>query len=287
MPVSRFLLAALVVFLPVTVLQAQKYSGWPVTKDRLVKAVKSKQFAVPTLVRQINKNGVDFELTPAVEGELRTARAHEDIISAVRTNYRYAGATRGMNRPPPQKRDTAGEQYDQLYYQGLNTLGQLRTAASLHQAQSIAQSVIATGNQAIRLIPARPEAYTLVGAANVFLRNFAEAERHAQLAIDRGGSLAFPVYHLAGTPHLEILHIGSGFVTVESDQKFFQFNGSETSNLRPENDYQMGQARVAVFSMMTSKGGRTDQWYFAPGSTGTTQEAQMIMRLIQKNSVGR
>lgn len=287
--VNRFFIAAVLVSLAVTVLHAQKYSGWPVTKDRLVKAVKSKQFAVPTLVRQISKNGVDFELTLSVEGELRSARAHEDIINAVRTNYRYAGAGRGTatNRPAQTERDTAGEQYDQLYYQGLSTLTQVRTATSVAQAQSIVRSVIDTGSQAIKLIPTRPEAYTLVCAAHLFTRNFPEAERYAQIAIDRGGDVAIPVYHLAGTPHLELLHIGTGFVTVESEQKFFQFNSGEISNPQEEDDYVIGAISVAVFSISTNKNGRSDLWYFSPGVTGTTQEAQMMLRLIRKNSIGR
>ena len=42
-------------------LLAQKYTGSPVTKDRLVRTIRSKQFAVPTIVKQIKLSGVDFE----------------------------------------------------------------------------------------------------------------------------------------------------------------------------------------------------------------------------------
>ena len=262
---------------------AQNYSGSPVTRDRLVKAVRSKQFSVPILVKQIKLSGTDFEMTPAVERELLAVRANPEIIDAARDNYRYKG--RGRTAPPKPIRDTSGENYERLFYEGIEKLNQLKTAGSMEQAQNLARSVIAIGNRAISLNAARPEAYTLVGAANVVSRNFAEAERYAQSALDRGGNLAFPVFHLKGNPHPETLYIGKGFVTVESDQKFFQFAGREVSNPSIQPDYQMGNVRVAVFSIMTSKAGFNDIWYFTPGTTGTTGEAQMILQLIRKNSL--
>lgn len=269
------------------VVTAQKYIEVPVTKDRLIRVVRSKQFAVPNIVKRIQTYGVDFELTPSIEDELRSARAHQQVIDAVRDNYRYAGQKQTTaNRKPAPVRDTDGERYDQLYYQGLSTFGQLQTATSVAQAQNLMRSVIDTGNQAIRLKPERPEGYTLVAAGNLMLRNFNEAERYAQFAVDRGGNLAFPVFHLKGTPHIEILHVGSGYVTVESEVKNFQFFGGEITNLQRGDDYQMQQGSVAVFGMATNKNGFRDMWYFTPANTGTTQEAEMIMRLIQKN-IGR
>ncbi len=263
-------------------LSAQKYTGSPVTKDRLMRTVQSKQFAVPTIVGVIKKSGVDFPMTTAIEGELVSVGAHRDIISSARTNYRYAGAGGGNNVPKPPV-DAAAERYDQLFYQGLQTLNQLRAATTPAQANSLSQSVISTGRQAISLAPSRPEAYILVGSANLLIRNFSEAERYAQSAIDRGGSLAFPVYHLAGSPHLEVLHIGRGFITVESAQKFFQYNAGEVSDIGTENDYQFGNVRAAAFSIETYKNGAPMQWYFSPGNTGTTPESNLIIRLIQKN----
>lgn len=264
---------------------AQNYTGSPVTKVRLVRAVKSKQFAVPVLVKQIKESGVDFELTAAVENELRAVRANQQIIDAVGENYRYAGRGSTGRRPAAPAIDRKSESYEALFYRGLDALNGLRSATNIEQAGSAARNVINIGNQAIAVDASRPEAYTLIGSAHLITRNFAEAERYAQSAIDRGGDLAFPVYHLSGQPHIEILHVGTGFVTVESDQKFFQFNGRETTSLRAEQNYFTGSVYVATFSMTTKKAGRTDTWYFSPGSTGTPQEAQLIMNLIRKNSL--
>lgn len=284
----HILVAAGLIFLSLTEIHAQKYTGSPVTKSRLIKGIQSRQFAVPIIVKQIKLGGVDFEVTPSVERELLAVRANQQIIDAARDNYRYRGqATTGPKRPPPApERDIAGENYERLFYQGVETLNQLRTATSVAQARNISTAAIATANQAIKANPARPEAYTLVGSAYLFMRNFAEAERYGQLAVDRGGNLSFPVWHLAGTPHVEILFIGQGFVTIESNQEFFQFNSREVSNPRAENDYYLNGVRVAVFSITTTKNGRTDKWFFTPGNTGTPQEATMIMDLIKKNSMG-
>jgi hypothetical protein len=282
------LFIGLFVVVPVT---AQKYSGSPVTKERLVRAIRSKQFAVPVVVKQIQESGVDFELTAAAESELRGVNANQRIIDAVRANYRYAAVTptRGGIRPAPPpviERDATGERYEQLYYQGIEVLTRLQTAYDPSTAIGITRSAIGYGEQAIKLSPTRPEAYALVAASHLFGQNFSEAERYGEMALDRGGSLAFLVYHLAGEPHPETLHIGKGFLTVESNQKFFQFNGREASNPRMQGSYAVGMMQVPVFSFSTFKDGRSDVWNFAPGYTAAPQEAAMIIRLIQKYSIG-
>ncbi|HEX8852319.1 MAG TPA: hypothetical protein VF754_02470, partial [Pyrinomonadaceae bacterium] len=49
--------------------------------------------ALASLVAAVNSNGVDFALTPVIEQELRTAGASEELLSAVRANYRPQAAT--------------------------------------------------------------------------------------------------------------------------------------------------------------------------------------------------
>ena len=260
----------------------QNYSGLPVTKDRLVRTVKTKQFSVVQIVRQIKKNGVDFELTRAAEGELASAGAHAQIIDAVRTNYRYKGAA-GRTPPKPEV-DATGDNYESAFNKAVAALTQLRSATSMQQANTYSKSAVDLANRAIAIDPARPEAYTVIGASLMLTRNFTEAERYGQMAIDRGGDLAFPVYHLAGQPHPETLFVGSGYVTVESAQKNFQYFGLEIRGIRSEQNYFTGTGYVAAFSITTSKGGQGDVWYFAPGATGTPEEAQMILNLIRRNS---
>lgn len=276
-----FLLVGLFSLVPLEAF-AQKYTGSPVKKDRLLKAIRSKQFAVPILVKQIKISGVDFEMTPAAEAEFRAVKANPEVIAAASANYRYAGMRQAPVKPQV---DTASNQYEDLIYQGLDALGELANGVSPAEVAEIAKELTGIGNRAVRLNAARPDGYRLVGSGNLLLRNFTEAERHFQNAIDRGGSVAFPVLHLAGNPHLEFVHIGKGFMTVESDQKFFQFNTGEASSPQAQQDYIAPNMRLATFSVATFKAGRSDIWYFAAMTTGMPQEVNMIMRLIRGNSM--
>ncbi|MGI8556053.1 MAG: TonB family protein [Pyrinomonadaceae bacterium] len=66
---------------------AKDYRGLPVTKQSLIKVLKSGEFQESEIIEIINENGVDFPLKPAVEGELKDAGAGDNLIAAVRQNY--------------------------------------------------------------------------------------------------------------------------------------------------------------------------------------------------------
>ena len=75
-----------------------QYKGSPATKDGLIKALKSHQFQTRDFVNLIQTNGVDFEVTPAVEQELVAAGARPQMISAAKANYRApATASKPVN----------------------------------------------------------------------------------------------------------------------------------------------------------------------------------------------
>jgi hypothetical protein len=60
----------------------------PITKDGLVKAVRINGLSTAELVQEIRTRGVAFQMTPAVESEMRQAGARPEVIEAARTNYR-------------------------------------------------------------------------------------------------------------------------------------------------------------------------------------------------------
>lgn len=261
-----------------------QYKGLPVKKDRLVKVLRTKQLPTREIIAVIKKNGVDFKVTPAVEQELVGAGARSEVVAAATANYRVPATA--AKRATTVKVDTTDDDYERLYDQAYDTLSQMPTATSLDQAARLSRSVIELSNQAIKLDATRPDAYKLICTTHIFTRNFVDAERNCQLAVDRGGSLAFPVYHLYPSPHRETLYVGKNSLSIESPQKLYQFTGREVSNLRSENDYALGTARVAVFSMQTFQDGDQLVWLYTPGNTGTTPEANMIMQLINRNSIG-
>ncbi|MDQ3043027.1 MAG: hypothetical protein M3R11_11765, partial [Acidobacteriota bacterium] len=80
-------IVCLVVLLATGSLLAQ-YKGNPVKKEKLLSVLRSKQLQTREIVGVIKSNGVDFQLTSAVESELTAAGARPEVLSAIRDNYR-------------------------------------------------------------------------------------------------------------------------------------------------------------------------------------------------------
>lgn len=82
-------LAALLTLSVCAVAQQKK----PVTKAGLLEALKERVLTTAQMVREIQGYGVDFQLTPQVEAELRRAGARPELIRVVAANYRPTAAT--------------------------------------------------------------------------------------------------------------------------------------------------------------------------------------------------
>jgi tetratricopeptide (TPR) repeat protein len=67
---------------------AQQYKGSPVTKARLVNVLRLKKVPAKEILQIVNRKGVDFQVTPAVEKELAAAGANPAIIAAARASFR-------------------------------------------------------------------------------------------------------------------------------------------------------------------------------------------------------
>ncbi len=68
--------------------------------------------SIAALVAAINTNGVDFVLTPAVEQELRTAGASDELIAATRAGYRQNAAAPAGSNPPARPADNKPPEKD-------------------------------------------------------------------------------------------------------------------------------------------------------------------------------
>jgi hypothetical protein len=77
----------------------------PITKQGLVNAVKINGLSTRELVQQIERRGVDFEVTASDESDLQSVGARPEIIAAARSNYRPAAtpaaATPRVSATPP------------------------------------------------------------------------------------------------------------------------------------------------------------------------------------------
>lgn len=81
-------------------LPAQNAAHKPITRNGLVEALKLGGLSSEELVGFVQKRGVDFQLTPAVEEELRTAGAAPELIQAVKANYRDPAGPAPSPAPP-------------------------------------------------------------------------------------------------------------------------------------------------------------------------------------------
>jgi formylglycine-generating enzyme required for sulfatase activity len=68
--------------------RAQSQAKGPLRKDQLVEALRVGGLQPGEYIQRIRDRGVDFELTPAIEKELRDAGATSEIIEAIRANHR-------------------------------------------------------------------------------------------------------------------------------------------------------------------------------------------------------
>ncbi len=81
----------------------------PITKQGLVNAVKINGLSTRELVAQIQRRGVDFEMSARDESDLQSVGARPEIIDAARANYRPAvAAARPTPANVPPRTNTSG-----------------------------------------------------------------------------------------------------------------------------------------------------------------------------------
>jgi S1-C subfamily serine protease len=74
----------------------------PITKTGLLAALQHGGLTATEMVREIQRYGVDFQLTPQIEAELRRAGATPAVLRAVGVNYRSSNTTPSpVNTPTP------------------------------------------------------------------------------------------------------------------------------------------------------------------------------------------
>lgn len=83
-------------FVPaITYGQAKK----PISKDGLIRAIRLNGLSTRELVEIIQQRGVEFQVTPEIEAEMRAAGARPDVIEAARSNYRPGRSSPGLKTP--------------------------------------------------------------------------------------------------------------------------------------------------------------------------------------------
>ena len=100
-------LAALCAALVISAAAAAQTAKKPITKRGLMEAVKINGLTTQELVQQMERRGVDFQMTESDESDLRSVGARPEVIEAARSNYRQpatvpvASSTPARTSAPP------------------------------------------------------------------------------------------------------------------------------------------------------------------------------------------
>lgn len=250
-----------------------QYKGAPVKKDRLIKALKSRQLQTGDIVTVINNNGVDFQLTAEVKQALIAAGARPEVIRAIETNqrgnYNYARSNRRSRL----------SDYEDLLEQAMYSFKDQRNSQN---ATRYLQS-------ALKMRPNDPKAYQMLGFVNLYgTNNLIEARRFMRLAILKGGSAVFRVYHddkgsftgrCSGS-----LYVSPQKIRFESDNNIHTFETSTVNvdKVRLDRESSKIWKNYPIFKLFLKIGKSETKFRFAP-ITGKSEETQMASRFIEES----
>ncbi|HRH44515.1 MAG TPA: hypothetical protein PKY82_22960 [Pyrinomonadaceae bacterium] len=250
------------------------YTGDPVTKNGLLKALKLRQFQTADIVKIVNEQGVDFKLAGDIENELRANGARPELIEAVRRNYRGALKIKPTN---------TSNTYESLVSQAIN----------IYESANSANRAIEILNQAVALEPGKYRAYQMLGYVTLYgKRDFKKAEEYMRKAMDLGGSAVFRLKHAHDYNFFKScegsFYISRNTIRFEGDDNQDTFNVRDTEIVKIDTQGKWSgvftlKMKGGIFHIVIrEKGGNeNDKYQFSP-LTGKDEERKMIIRLIGK-----
>jgi hypothetical protein len=266
-----------------------QYKGAPVKKDRLVQALRSRQLQTRDIVVIINRNGVDFELTPSVRKSLIAAGARPEVIKAVSNNPRLPSKNNSVivakaernNRA--RRKNPAPANYDDL----------LEQAIYFYKEQKNPKGAVRILENASKLNPASPAAYQMLGFIYLYeLNNLAQAEKSMRESFINGGSAVFRVFHddngkftgrCTGS-----LYISQDSLRFESDDNVHTFETSTANvdKIKLDTESTRVWKKHSIFKIFLKIGKAEAKFRFAP-LTGVQEESKMVERFIAASNSNR
>lgn len=266
-----------------------QYKGAPVKKDRLIQALRTRQLQTGDIVTIINRNGVDFELTPAVRKSLIAAGARPEVIKAVSNNPRLPSKNDNLNIAKAEKNNRARRKspappsYDDL----------LEQAIYFYKDRKNPKGAVRILEDAVRLNPASPAAYQMLGFIYLYeLNNLAEAEKSMRESFINGGSAVFRVFHddngkftgrCTGS-----LYISQDSLRFESDENVHTFETSMVNieKIKLDTENTRTWKKRSIFKIFLKIGKEEAKFRFAP-LTGVQEESKMVERFIAASNSNR
>ncbi|HYH83874.1 MAG TPA: hypothetical protein VEX60_00235 [Pyrinomonadaceae bacterium] len=220
----------------------------------------------------VEARGVTFALDAATTNEIKSAGGDRSLIGAIteKGTTHVASNSGGGGGPAA----NSGPDYDDY----IDKVQSFVSYGDWNSAINVAQ-------QAIRLDPQQPAAYSYLGQGLLYGRgDFAGADQAMRLALERGGSAAFRIYH-DHDGSFNNYCVGSFFVT-RNGVSFRADDGADTfqaddSNIKEAKINGWVGVKFGAFHIKPIQKiiGR-DNFNFAPGSRNRG-ESQLIINLIQ------
>lgn len=269
---TRITTACLLILTAGIISFAQQYKGAPVRKERLVKALRSRQLQTSDIVTIIRSNGVDFALTPETRKSLISAGARPEVIEAADQNLRMSSKDDNFGS----KNGKTSADYNDLIDQ----------AIYVFEDKNNPKDAVQFLETAVKVRPNDPAAYQMLGFINLYgLKNMRTAKKYMIESVSRGGSAVFRVYHDDNGDFTQrctgSLYISPKNIRYESDNNIHTFETSTLSVSKIKYDWESSKdwKKYPIFKVFLKIGDSETKFRFAPVS-GKEEEAKMVAQLV-------
>lgn len=258
-----------------------QYKGAPVQKERLVRALRSRQLQTDDIVTIIRRNGVDFPLTAETRKQLVAAGARPEVIKAIADNSRVAAANENAIARAGKSRKIVREKTASLDYDEL-----LASAMYSYKEQKNPANAIQILKTAARVKPENPAAYQMLGFVYLYgLNDLAQAEKAMRDAFANGGSAVFRVYHDDNGKFTHrctgSLYVSKDTLRFESDDNVHTFETSSVNieKIKLDTETTREWKKRSIYKVLLKFGKEDVKFRFAPVN-GALAESQMVGRFI-------
>ena len=246
-------------------------AGAPLSKAEIITLLQSG--APSTRVEQfVEARGVSFSITPQIAREIKDAGGNNSLIGAITAKASETPTGPSHSRQPAPV-VPAGPDYDDLTD---------RAVAAMQANNS--RGAIGFLQQAVNIDPAKPQAYGLLGFAQLYgTSDILAAERSMRAAIERGGGAPFRVYHdhdgFFNTFCQGSLFVSKATVTFKGDDGKHTFGANRADIKETKINGFVGSQFGAFHLKVVIGAAKPENFNFAP-ATRQKAESNLIINLI-------
>jgi hypothetical protein len=252
--------------------------GPPLSKSEVVTMLQG-GIASGRVEQFVEVRGVNFAFSPEIASEIKSAGGNNALLGAIAAKSAESSSYKGTAGDSPFSGNgvaSAGPDYDDL-------IDSANAAASASDYRGTVNYL----QQAVRLDPSQPTAYTLLGTVMLYAgQDFNSAEQAMRAALQRGGAAAFKVYHDHANGTFQQYCEGSFFVTrtgvsFKADNGVDTFETEDTNIKEAKVNAWVGSEYGAFHIKPVQRINGRDNFNFAP-ATRQKAEAQLLLRLIKE-----